>query len=241
LIEFKKVSKYFSKSLIAVNDVSFKVQQGKILVLLGTSGSGKTTTLRMVNRLEEASSGEIFIFNENIKNINPIKLRKKIGYAVQSIGLFKYMSVKENISIVLKLSKWKKNEIDTKVDELLNLFKLDPKKYKNRYPNELSGGEKQRIGVARAIANDPPILLMDEPFGLLDPITRNQMQIELLELQSQIKKTIIFVTHDISEAIKLADQIALMNMGKIVQIGSKEDLIKNPKNEFVENFFKNKI
>ncbi|MBN2478873.1 MAG: ATP-binding cassette domain-containing protein [Parachlamydiales bacterium] len=236
MIVFENVTKKFSNDLIAVNNISFEVKKGEILVLLGTSGSGKTTTMRMINRLDEPNYGKITIEGQDIKTLDPIALRRKIGYAIQYIGLFNYMSVKENISIVLKLLKWDQKKIDKRVDEMLLLFGFDPKEYRHRYPHQLSGGEKQRIGVARALACDPPIVLMDEPFGALDPITREDVRNEFLELESDIKKTVVFVTHDVFEAVKIADRIALMDHGKILQIATPKRLVENPENEFVEKF-----
>ncbi len=236
MITFEKVSKFFLKEKKALDNISFHVNVGETLVLLGTSGSGKTTALRMINKLIEPTNGRVYIENEDIAGVDPIKLRRKIGYAIQHVGLFEHMTIYENISIVLKLQSWSKLDIDKKVDELLELFNLT-KGYKKRYPFELSGGEKQRIGVARAIANDPPIILMDEPFGSLDPLTREQVQNEFLELESNIKKTIVFVTHDILEAVKMADRIVLMDKGRIKQIGTAKELIENPKDAFVNDFF----
>ncbi|NGX63449.1 MAG: Glycine betaine/carnitine/choline transport ATP-binding protein OpuCA [Candidatus Anoxychlamydiales bacterium] len=236
MIKFKNVSKVYSNDLIAVDNISFEVKKGETLVLLGTSGCGKTTTMRMINKLTNSSSGQIFIDNVDIENINPIELRRKTGYAIQYIGLFNHMTVFENIAIVPKLLKWSKDRIKKRVDELLNLFGFDPEEYKNRFPLELSGGQKQRIGVLRALAADPPIVLMDEPFGALDPITREQVQNEFLELESDIKKTVVFVTHDVFEAVKMADRIALMDGGKILQIATPKELVKNPKNELVKQF-----
>jgi len=236
LIKFESVSKIYSKSLVAVNNISFEVKKGETLVLLGTSGSGKTTTMRMINKLETPSSGNIYIDNKNIKEIDAIELRRKIGYAIQYIGLFNHMNVFENISIVPKLLKWSRDKIKKRVDDLLKIFGFDPDEYKNRFPSQLSGGEKQRIGVLRAIAADPPIILMDEPFGALDPITREQVQNEFIELESDIQKTIVFVTHDVFEAVKMADRIALMDNGKILQIATPKELVNSPKNEIVKQF-----
>ncbi len=236
LIKFENVSKIYSKSSIGVDNISLEIKKGETLVLLGTSGSGKTTTMRMINKLETPTSGDIYIDGKNIKDIDPIALRRKIGYAIQYVGLFNHMSVFENISIVPKLLKWDKDRIKKRVDDLLNIFGFDSDEYKNRYPAQLSGGEKQRIGVLRAIAADPPIILMDEPFGSLDPITREQVQNEFIELESDIKKTVVFVTHDVFEAIKMADRIALMDRGKILQIATPKDLVNFPKNELIKQF-----
>lgn len=236
MIKFQHVSKIYSNDLVAIDNISFEIKKGETLVLLGTSGSGKTTTMRMINKLTAPTSGKIFIDGVDIKNIDPIELRRQIGYAIQYIGLFNHMNVFENISIVPKLLKWNKEKINKRVDELLDLFGFDPSEYKHRFPRQLSGGEKQRIGVLRAIAADPPIILMDEPFGALDPITREQVQNEFIELESDIKKTVVFVTHDVFEAVKMADTIALMDKGKILQIATPKKLVNNPKNDLVKQF-----
>ncbi len=236
MITFENVSKIFPGNLTAVDNLSLKVQQGETLVLLGTSGSGKTTTMKMVNRLIEPSSGKIMIDNKDIMHQNPIELRRNIGYAIQHIGLFPHMTVAENISVVPKLLRWDAEKCSSRVDHLLNMVGLEPDDFKNRFPSQLSGGQKQRIGVARSLAADPPVILMDEPFGALDPITREQLQDEFLELESEIKKTILFVTHDIFEAVKMGDRIALLDAGKLHQLDNPSELIDNPANEFVENF-----
>lgn len=236
MIKFQHVSKIYSNDLVAIDNISFEIKKGETLVLLGTSGSGKTTTMRMINKLTAPTSGKIFIDGVDIKNIDPIELRRQIGYAIQYIGLFNHMNVFENISIVPKLLKWNKEKINKRVDELLDLFGFNPSEYKYRFPKQLSGGEKQRIGVLRAIAADPPIILMDEPFGALDPITREQVQNEFIELESDIKKTVVFVTHDVFEAVKMADTIALMDKGKILQIATPKELVNNPKNDLVKQF-----
>jgi len=242
LIIFEEVSKTFDNGFQAVNKVSFQVSPGETLVLLGTSGCGKTTAMKMINRLIEPTSGQILINGKNIMDFDPIDLRRSIGYAVQHIGLFNHMTVSENIALVPKMLKWDQGKIESRIDELLTLVSLDPIEVKDRYPSELSGGQRQRIGVIRALAADPPIILMDEPFGALDPLTREAVQNEFnelkssTELDSNIEKTVVFVTHDMFEAVKMADQIALMDQGSIVQIGTPRDLVENPANEFVEQF-----
>jgi osmoprotectant transport system ATP-binding protein len=238
LIKFKNVSKKYSNNIKAVDNISFEIEKGECLVLLGTSGSGKTTTMRMINKLTCPTSGEIFVNDKNILDLDPITLRRQIGYAIQSIGLFNHMSVFENISIVLKLLKWDKKRIKKRVFELLEMFGFEPEEFSLRYPLELSGGQKQRIGVLRALAADASIILMDEPFGYLDPITREQVQNEFIELTAGINKTIVFVTHDIFEATKMANRIALMDEGKIVQIATPKELVQTPKNEVVKKFLK---
>ncbi len=236
MIKFENVSKKFPGGVTAVDDLTLEVKQGETLVLLGTSGSGKTTTMKMVNRLIEPTSGTILIDGSDIMSQNVIELRRSIGYAIQHIGLFPHMTVAENIAVVPALLSWTDSKISQTIDELLNMVGLEPESFRDRFPTQLSGGQKQRIGVARALAADPPIVLMDEPFGALDPITREQLQDEFLELESEIKKTIIFVTHDIFEAVKMGDRVALLDEGKIQQLDEPAKLVDNPANEFVENF-----
>jgi len=236
LIRFDHVNKTYPNGLKAVCDLSLEITEGETLVLLGTSGSGKTTSMKMVNRLIEPTEGRIFIEDIDIMEQNPIELRRKIGYAIQHIGLFPHMTVAENIAVVPKLLKWSEDKIDKRIDELLSLIGLEPEQFKHRYPAQLSGGQRQRIGVARALAADPPIVLMDEPFGALDPITREQLQNEFIELETEIKKTIIFVTHDVFEAVKMGDRIALLDAGVLQQLATPVELVENPANEFVDQF-----
>jgi osmoprotectant transport system ATP-binding protein len=206
------------------------------LILIGPSGCGKTTTMKMINRLIEPSSGNIYIEGEDAGKLDPVELRRNIGYVIQQIGLFPHMTIGQNIALVPKLKKWDEKRKTERVEELLQLVGLPPEQYRDRYPNELSGGQQQRVGVARALAADPPIILMDEPFGALDPITREQLQDELLQLQSELQKTIVFVTHDIDEALKLGSRIAIMRDGKIVQLGSPDSLLRAPADGFVREF-----
>jgi len=236
LIALQRVCKTFSNGTHAVRDLSMEVAEGETLVLLGTSGSGKTTTMKMVNRLIEPTSGKIFINGKDIGRQAPIQLRRKIGYAIQHVGLFPHMTVAENIAAVPKLLNWPVSKIDERINVLLAMVGLEPDCFSDRYPVQLSGGQKQRIGVARALAADPPIVLMDEPFGALDPITREQLQNEFIELVSKIKKTIIFVTHDIFEAVKMGDRIALLDAGRLQQLAAPVELVENPANEFVDQF-----
>lgn len=221
----------------AVNDISFEVNEGENMVLLGTSGCGKTTTLKMLNRLIEPDGGTIFINGKNILGQPAELLRRGIGYVLQNNGLFPHYTVAENIAVVLNLLKWDKTKTQKRVEELLEKLHLD-KNYLNAYPNELSGGQQQRIGLARALVADPPVLLMDEPFGALDNVTRSKIHGEFLALDELKRKTIIMVTHDVQEAFELADRIALMDKGEIVQIGSPADLLFNPVNDFVRDFLK---
>jgi osmoprotectant transport system ATP-binding protein len=220
----------------AVKDLSLDVGTGDFCVLIGPSGCGKSTTLRMINRLIEASSGTISIGGADIRDYQPEDLRRKIGYAIQSVGLFPHMTVAQNISVVPRLLKWDRKRADDRVDELLALFDLAPAAYRGKYPRELSGGEAQRVGVARALAADPVILLMDEPFGALDPVTRESLQNEFARIQSALRKTIVFVTHDIDEAIRLATRIAIVKDGELVQYDTPEAILTGPKNEFVLAF-----
>lgn len=236
MIELKNINKVYEDGFQALKGIDLTFEEGQINVLIGPSGCGKTTTMKLLNRLIDYTDGELTIDGQLIKDINPIDLRRQMGYVIQSIGLFPHMTIYDNVAAVPKLLKWDKEKINQKVDELLKMVDLDPDTYRNRYPNELSGGQQQRIGVARALAAEPKIILMDEPFSALDPISREQLQDELVNLQKDIKKTIIFVTHDMDEAIKIADQIILMRDGQVVQKGAPADLLANPANDFVKEF-----
>ncbi|MDV4150348.1 ABC transporter ATP-binding protein [Clostridium sp. AL.422] len=241
MIEFKDVKKSYNNNAI-LDNFNLKIDKGDLVVLIGSSGCGKTTLLKMINRLIETTSGEILIDGKNIKAVDPIKLRRSIGYVIQQTGLFPHMTVKENIEIIPKLMGRSEEEIDKKTVELLNMVGLEPEKYSDRYPTELSGGQQQRIGVARAFATDAEIILMDEPFSALDPITRAELQEELFNIQKEYKKTIVFVTHDMDEALNLADKMCILNNGKILQYDTPENILKNPSGQYVEDFVgKNKI
>jgi osmoprotectant transport system ATP-binding protein len=235
MIEFKNIKKAYADTQI-LKGIDLKIAKGEFVVLVGPSGCGKTTTLKMINKLITATSGHILIDGKNVADLNTIELRRSIGYVIQQTGLFPHLTVKENIEIVPKLLKWPNNKIKERTLELLKLVGMDPENYLDRYPNELSGGQQQRIGVARAFATNPEIILMDEPFSALDPITRNQLQDELFNLQQDFKKTIVFVTHDMSEALKLGDKICIMKDGEILQFDTPENLLTNPKHGFVEDF-----
>lgn len=236
MITFDSVTKKFPNGTVAVRDFSLEVTEGETVVLLGTSGSGKTTTMKMVNRLIDPTGGTITVNGQNIMDSDPVALRRGIGYAIQHIGLFPHMTVGQNIAVVPRLLKWSANDIAKRVDQLLSMVGLEPEDYRDRFPNQLSGGQRQRIGVARALASDPPIVLMDEPFGALDPITRDQLQNEFLELESEIQKTILFVTHDVFEAVKMGDRIALLDEGRLQQSSTPAELVESPENEFVDQF-----
>src|SRR5579872_3605048 len=233
-IAFHKITKQFPGTTApAVDAVTFEVTEGKTCMLVGTSGSGKTTLLRMVNRLIEPTSGRILLDGQNILQENVIALRRRIGYVIQQVGLFPHMNIAENIRITAEIAGWSKQRMSERVDELLNLVELDPAIYRKRFPRQLSGGQQQRVGLARALAADPDILLMDEPFGALDAITRERLQNELRRIANQMHKTILFVSHDIQEAFKLGNMIAVLNEGKLMQLGTPVDLLANPANEFV--------
>src|SRR5713101_2144464 len=234
-IAFEAITKQFpGSSKPAVDAVSFGVPEGSTTMLVGTSGSGKTTLLRMVNRLIEPTSGEIVIDGKNVLQEDPIQLRRRIGYVIQQVGLFPHMTIAENVRVTAEIAGgWSKKKLADRVDELLDLVSLPPAEYRSRFPRQLSGGQQQRVGLARALATDPTILLMDEPFGALDAITRARMQDELLRVQRDVHKTILFVSHDIEEAFKLGDQIAVLSEGKLVQLGTPVDLLANPANDFV--------
>lgn len=228
----------------AINDLSFEICKGELFVILGSSGSGKTTTLRLINRLIDPDEGAVYLNSNDTKTMDPVKLRRKIGYVIQQIGLFPHMTVKDNIGLIPRLEKWKEEDISNKVDELLTLVALPPDLFRYRYPNQLSGGQQQRVGLARALVMDPPLLLMDEPFGALDPLLRMQLQNEFLSIKRKLDKTIVFVTHDIEESFILADRIGVMHGGKMLQIGTPSELLFEPSNEIVskiigaENKFK---
>ncbi|MHA6250806.1 ABC transporter ATP-binding protein [Oceanobacillus sp. CAU 1775] len=236
MILFENVTKNFTEDKPAVDTVNFRVNKGEFFVLIGPSGSGKTTTLKMINRLIPLTKGTISIDEKRISDYKIDELRWNIGYVLQQIALFPHMTIEENIAIVPELKQWDKKKIQNRVTELLEMVGLDPDTYRNRMPHELSGGQQQRVGVLRALAADPEIILMDEPFSALDPISREKLQEDLIELHRSIKKTIVFVTHDIKEAMKLADRICLMRAGKVVQLGAPAELLNNPANEFVSEF-----
>ncbi|MBV8694760.1 MAG: ABC transporter ATP-binding protein [Chloroflexi bacterium] len=234
-ISFHAITKqYPGTSRPAVDAVSFDVAEGSTCMLVGTSGSGKTTLLRMVNRLIEPTSGEIVIDGKNVLQENPIALRRRIGYVIQQVGLFPHLTIAENVRVTAEIAGgWTKQRLDKRVDELLELVGLPPAEYRKRFPRQLSGGQQQRVGLARALATDPAIMLMDEPFGALDAITRERMQNELLRIQRDVQKTILFVSHDIQEAFKLGEQIAVLDQGKLIQLGTPVDLLAQPANDFV--------
>lgn len=229
--------RYDAKSAAAVDDITIEFPAGEIVMLVGPSGCGKTTTMKMINRLIEPTSGRILIGDDDVTHRDPDELRRHIGYVIQGAGLFPHYNVGENIAIVPRLLKWDKERIAARVDELLDLVNLEPAQYRDRYPRELSGGQQQRVGVARALAADPPVLLMDEPFGAVDPITRQHLQDELLRLQDELHKTIVFVTHDFDEAVKVGDRIAILTEGsRIVQYDRPEEILASPANDFVRGF-----
>lgn len=236
MIRFKGVWKIFPPNHTVLENFNLEVQEGETLVILGKSGSGKTTALQLINRLIDPTRGDIFVEKKNILSLDPISLRRNIGYAVQEISLFPHMTVEENIEIVPKLLGWEEKKIDQRIDQLMEMFGLDPAKYRKRYPLKLSGGQRQRIGVARALAADPPIVLMDEPFGALDPITREKTQNEFLELKSKMKKTVVFVTHDLYEAVTMGDRVALMDQGKLLQIATPRMFVEHPPSAFEDDF-----
>ncbi len=233
-IEFEDVTKQFPGAAHpAVDGVSFRVRDGAICMLLGTSGSGKTTLLRMVNRLADPTSGRVWVNNAPTTQQDPIILRRGIGYVIQQVGLFPHLSIEDNVRVVPSILGQPTRATDGRVDELLNLVGLEPKEYRKRYPRQLSGGQQQRVGLARALAADPPILLMDEPFGALDAITRGRLQDELLRIQREVRRTILFVTHDVEEAFKLGEQVVVLSEGKLIQEGTPVELLASPANDFV--------
>jgi osmoprotectant transport system ATP-binding protein len=239
VIEFKGVTKVYSSGdnkVTAVDNINLHIDQGQICVFLGPSGCGKTTLLRLVNRLISLTSGTIEVDGKDVNALNPIELRRSIGYVIQQNGLFPNMTIEDNIDVVPKLLGWDKVKIRKRYNELMDMMGLNPDEYRKRYPWELSGGQQQRIGVARALAADPPVMLMDEPFGALDPLIREHIQNEFLRIQKDVKKTILFVSHDIDEAIRLGDTIAIFKSGHLMQLGTPDELLSQPQNEFVHEF-----
>lgn len=237
MIRFDNVTKRYDGTAV-VSNFDLEIKEGEFFVLIGPSGSGKTTTLKMINKLILLSEGYIYIDGEKISEYDIQELRWNIGYVLQQIALFPNMTVEENITIVPEMLKWSKEDMRDRVTELLESVNLDPDKYRSRQVSELSGGEQQRIGVVRALAANPDIILMDEPFGALDPITRNSLQQDVLKLQKKFQKTVVFVTHDMQEAIQLGDRICVMNEGKIEQVGTADEILKHPANDFVKEFLR---
>lgn len=234
LIELTK--RYPGAPRPAVNGVSLRIEEGQLCVLIGPSGCGKTTTLKMINRLVEPTSGRILIGGVDVTKMDVIQLRRSIGYAIQEVGLFPHMTVAQNVALVPSLLGWSRERKAERVEELLTLVGLDPREFAHKYPRQLSGGQKQRVGVARALAADPPVLLMDEPFGAVDPITRERLQKEFKAIQDRLKKTVVFVTHDVNEALKLADVIVVMREGRAVQCGTPRAILERPVDSFVADF-----
>ncbi|WP_239310954.1 ABC transporter ATP-binding protein [Frankia sp. Cj3] len=238
MIRLERVSKHYpGQSAPAVSELSLDIRDGEIAVLLGPSGCGKTTTLRLINRLIEPSAGRIFLNGEDVTRADPDQLRRRIGYVIQQVGLFPHLTIAENIGLIPRTLRWDKSRVRARVDELLDLVGLEPRAYRGRYPKQLSGGEQQRVGVARALAADPPAMLMDEPFGAIDPITRERLQDEFLNLQAQIRKTIVLVTHDVGEAVKLGDRIAVLaERASLVQYDTPSKILAEPADGFVRSF-----
>lgn len=241
MIEFKQVQKTF-KNTTVLKEMNLTIHKGELVVFIGPSGCGKTTSLKMINRLIEPTEGTIIVNGQDTRKMDPIELRRQMGYVIQQTGLFPHMTIRENIQLIAGLEGHAEQDMDARTEHLLRMVGLDPDQFIDRYPSELSGGQQQRIGFARALMNDPEVILMDEPFSALDPVTRNDLQEELFNLQEEVKKTIVFVTHDMDEAIKLADRICIMRDGEIVQFDTPEQILRNPKDEYVESFIgKNRI
>ena len=236
MITFEHVTKQYPDGTVAIENVSFTVEEGTTTVLVGPSGCGKTTTMKLVNRLEDPTEGTVYRDGTPLSEFDPIDLRRNTGYVIQEIGLFDHMTVADNVATVPKLNGWSSEEIEARVDELLELMDLPPEDYREQHPPELSGGQRQRVGVARALASDPDVLLMDEPFGALDPITRESLQDEFLKIQRELDTTILFVTHSIDEALKMGDRIAIFDVGEVVQYDTPQAILDDPKSEFVEDF-----
>jgi osmoprotectant transport system ATP-binding protein len=236
-IRLERVHKEYPGGAVAVNDLTLEVPAGELVVLVGPSGCGKSTIIRIVNRLVEPSSGRVLLGAQDVTQVNPVQLRRRMGYVIQSVGLFPHQTVRDNVATVPRLLGWPRARVDSRVEQLLNLVGLDASRYATRYPHELSGGQRQRVGVARALAADPVVLLMDEPFSAVDPIVRGRLQEEFLRLQAEVRKTIIFVTHDVDEAVRLGDRIAVLSEGgKLEQYAPPAQLLAQPANAFVAEF-----
>jgi osmoprotectant transport system ATP-binding protein len=237
MIRLDSVTKRYPNGFVAVQTLSMEVPSGETCVLVGPSGSGKTTTLKMINRLIEPTGGRIFLDDEDVTRGDPVQLRRRMGYVIQQVGLFPHQTVGTNIGTVPRLLGWKKDRVTARVNELLDLVGLDPSDFRDRYPAQLSGGQRQRVGVARALAADPPVLLMDEPFGAIDPVTRVRLQDEFLRLQAEVRKTVVFVTHDIEEAVKMGDRIAILDVGGVLaQYDTPAEVLGNPASPMVADF-----
>lgn len=242
MIEFRSVRKTFAdangKETVALHGLDLRIEPGQVHCLIGTSGCGKTTSLRLVNRLEEPTSGQVLVDGEDVREVDVIALRRRIGYVIQSGGLFPHLTIAKNVGVLCDLEGHAAKDVEQRVHALLELVNLAPSKFAGRYPKELSGGQRQRVGIARALALDPKYLLMDEPFGALDPLTRGELLSELQSLFSSLGKTVLLVTHDLNEAFALGQRVSVMHAGHLIQTGSREDLTRNPATEFVANFVK---
>jgi len=233
-IEYQNLCKQFKGSLsLAVDHVNARIEEGEFITILGTSGCGKTTLLKMTNRLYEPTGGRILLFGKNCADLDPVKIRREMGYVIQQVGLFPHMTVEDNISVIPRILKWKKDRIDERVTELLELVNLSPSEYRKRYPAQLSGGQQQRVGLARALSTDPKIMLLDEPFGAVDAITRLNLQKELKHIHQGTRKTFLLVTHDINEAFKLGDRVMIINEGKLIQFAHPSEILEKPADSFV--------
>ena len=238
-VEFKHINKQFKNSAYpALNDVSVNIKEGEFVTILGSSGCGKTTMIKMINRLYEPDSRDILLFGKNIRDENPVELRRKIGYVIQQVGLFPHMTVADNIATIPKILKWDKLKIKEETDRMLRLVQLDPDEFRSRYPAQLSGGQQQRVGLARALIANPRIMLLDEPFGAIDAINREILQNELKSIHKKSKCTYLFVTHDIREALKLGTKVIIMNEGRILQYAAPDEIVKDPADDFVANLLK---
>jgi osmoprotectant transport system ATP-binding protein len=237
LIRLQHVTKRYPNGRVALDDLDLTIDAGELAVLVGPSGCGKTTTLRLINRLIDPTEGQVFVHGDDVATKDPVELRRQIGYVIQQVGLFPHLTIGSNVATVPRLLGWDKARVRSRVDDLLQLVGLDPAAYRDRYPHQLSGGQQQRVGVARALGADPPVLLMDEPFGALDPVARVRLQDELLSIQADVRKTIVFVTHDIDEAVKLGDRIAIFGDDhRLQQYATPAELLANPASDFVVSF-----